>query len=1153
MLKKLPKGWVRTTLGEICLPVETIRPEDSPNTKFTYFDIGGIDNESNRVAETKFITGRNAPSRARKVIRKGDILFSTVRTYLRKTARVDRDYTNPVASTGFSVIRPAEGVSSHFLLYQVLSEDFLEPLHKLQSGTSYPAVRERDVLAQQILLPPVREQERIAAKLNALFLRMERGRAAAHRAHERLRRYRAAVLRAAVSGDLTRAWREPQRKNVDVRTETGEALLERLLTEHRLRWETIELQRLRSLGKEPRDDRWKSRYREPSLPIASNLPQLPKSWTWAAVDQVGEVTLGRQRSPQHHRGEFMRPYLRVANVFEDRIDISDVKYMNFTPREYEIYRLQEGDILLNEGQSLEKVGRPAMYRNEVPDCCFQKTLLRFRSSDAVNHHYALVVFRAYLHNGQFKRIAKITTNLAHLTAERFAQLEFPLPPLAEQIEIVREVERRLSAADKLAITLDRQLDLNRATRQSLLHDALAGRLVPQNSKDEHASVLLKRIRAEKTQTELEIRKARSRLDRPSESKSAPMRQPPPSPRTLRAAWQTIGKQPDARRLFDEAGFAPDQVVAFYEALRATPELREAFQETVREKPQRQKPRTDSKDKREQPSGRFRLVQLWLEDFKNLKDYTISFNPSQGLDVVLGWNGTGKSNLFEALVIIFRDLHEWWEKNRWPDRPMNGFCLSYEIDGQTIEVNWRRREMKRPELKKWPISGTKDPKAKQQTIKRDQLPLPRFVFGYYSGPTNRLCEHFLPMQQAHYIRLRQAKADDAKTLAKLLEQRRFFCAETHHAKYVLLAFSYKEDPKISEFLENRLRIMGFESALFVIRKPRWARPGSKPDDFWGATGIMRRVMERLRRYAVAPMVLEQTVSYGYRSTAEDHYYFFLPDLPSLHSFAAEYEDARTFFLALESTDFSELIHDVKIQVRVKATNAEQVPITFHQLSEGEQQLLMVLGLMRFTKSHQSLVLLDEPDTHLNPHWSVSYLKDLTWVMSDNSLQSPEQQSSQTLMATHDPLVIASLMKEQIHLLKRDSTTGACKWTPATVNPRGLGFTGILTSEMFGFRSDLDPETLADLDNRVRLVGKEGSLTTQEEEELKEIDSRLADAGFSKAFSDPYYAAFVRAWGRRHSELMAGEEFLSVEKLEAIDRIAREVLEEAVAEVERKVAG
>ena len=292
-------------------------------------------------------------------------------------------------------------------------------------------------------------------------------------------------------------------------------------------------------------------------------------------------------------------------------------------------------------------------------------------------------------------------------------------------------------------------------------------------------------------------------------------------------------------------------------------------------------------------------------------------------------------------------------------------------------------MKRPEVKRGPISRQTATQPKLEPIKRERLPLPRFVFGYYSGPTNRLAEHFLPMKQAHYVRLREAESDDAKTLADLLKQRRFFCAETHHAKYVLLAFSYKEDPKIRDFLEDRLRIIRFESALFVIREPPWAKKGSTAEDFWGAKGIMRRVMERLHHHAIAPMVLKQKVSYGYRSITEDHYYFFLPDLKSLHSFAAAYQDAQTFFMALESTDFSELIYDVKIQVRVKASSAEQVSITFHQLSEGEQQLLMVLGLMRFTKSHQSLVLLDEPDTHLNPLWSVGYLRDLADVMSSNA--------------------------------------------------------------------------------------------------------------------------------------------------------------------------
>jgi len=206
--------------------------------------------------------------------------------------------------------------------------------------------------------------------------------------------------------------------------------------------------------------------------------------------------------------------------------------------------------------------------------------------------------------------------------------------------------------------------------------------------------------------------------------------------------------------------------------------------------------------------------------------------------------------------------------------------------------------------------------------------------------------------------------------------------------------------------------------------------------------------------------------------------------------------------------------VKIQVRVKTTNAEQIPITFHELSEGEQQLLMVLGLMRFTKSHQSLVLLDEPDTHLNPRWSVDYLKDIARAMSDDAPESTGQLTSQVLMATHDPLVIASLVKEQIHLLKRDPVSLKCYWEQPSENPRGLGFTGILTSDMFGFRSDLDSPTMELLDRQVNLAGKD-KLSRQEANELESVTRQVEGLGFKSASSDPYYRAFVKAIVRRQS--------------------------------------
>ena len=127
-----------------------------------------------------------------------------------------------------------------------------------------------------------------------------------------------------------------------------------------------------------------ARAQETEGPERPDFPwPLPQGWSWTTVREIGEVRLGKQRSPKNHTGPYLRPYLRVANVFEDRIDTADVKEMNFPPDDFETYRLQHGDILLNEGQSLQLVGRPAMFRGELQSLCYQNTLIRFRASDTV--------------------------------------------------------------------------------------------------------------------------------------------------------------------------------------------------------------------------------------------------------------------------------------------------------------------------------------------------------------------------------------------------------------------------------------------------------------------------------------------------------------------------------------------------------------------------------------------------------------------------------------------------------------------------------------------------------------------------------------------------------------------------------------------------
>ncbi len=554
MPEKLPDKWVKTTLGEICLPVAKIYPEDSPDTEFTYFDIGGIDNETNRIVETKTVPGWNAPSRARQAVRKNDILFSTVRTYLRNIARVERDYLNPVASTGFAVIRPADGVSSEFLFYQVLTEEFLQPLHMLQSGSSYPAIRDYNVFTQPILLPPTREQERIVTKLNAALSRIANAEKVAQRAYERVHRYRAAVLRDAVTGALSRNWRKTHKPS-----KTGGRLLQHLLKIRRARWEKAELNRLREAGRTPKDDKWKSLYRAPIEADTTNLPKLPKDWTWASVDQMAaheprsitDGPFGSNLKSNHYTDSGPR-VIRLQNI-GDGVFIDEKAHIS--RKHYELlreYAVHEGDLVIRA------LGIPAPRACKIPDigpAIVKADCIRLKvASEFIVTDYVMSTLNSppTQHRTELKihGVGRPRLNLGEVKA-----IAIPLPPLAEQRQIVRKVERRLTAAKRLATTLDRQLDRARATRQSLLCEAFAGKLVPQNANDESASVLLDRIRAAR---EAEAKKPK--VKRMPKSKLKTTRRP------LLDVLRGHTKPIPPEQLFREAGFQPEEADVFYREL-----------------------------------------------------------------------------------------------------------------------------------------------------------------------------------------------------------------------------------------------------------------------------------------------------------------------------------------------------------------------------------------------------------------------------------------------------------------------------------------------------------------------------------------------------------------------------------------------------------
>jgi type I restriction enzyme S subunit len=565
MPEKLPIGWVKTKLGEVCLPVESILPSDFPDSDFTYFDIGGIDNERNCIAETKTVTGRTAPSRARQLLRKNDILFSTVRTYLRKIARIEHEYPNPIGSTGFAVIRAAEGVSSQFLFFQVLSEDFLQPLHALQSGSSYPAVRAGDVFAQPILVPPTSEQERIVTKLNAASSAVQRAETATIRALDRLRRYRAGVLASAVTGLLTSDWRNAQPKNKKNAIKSSEALKQRILGARIKSWQEAELKRLRAAAKEPRDEKWRLRYRPPVGPRIDDPPQqLPQGWSWASVDQLAsheyrsitDGPFGSNLKTSHYTESGPR-VVRLQNI-GDGVFIDEKAYISRKHyQSLEEYAVYAGDLVIRA------LGTPAPRACKIPDslgpAIVKADCIRFKvASEFVSPDYVMWALNS---PPVQERTGKMIHGIGRprLKLGEIKSIALPLPPFEEQRAIVQEVERHLAAADRLATKLKRQLTRAGSAQRALLRETFAGRLVPQDAKDENASLLLERILIAR---EVEVQKLKGKRMTKSKPKVKVAGR-----RELLAVLKENRGPMTPEQLFQASGHSQESVDEFFAELR----------------------------------------------------------------------------------------------------------------------------------------------------------------------------------------------------------------------------------------------------------------------------------------------------------------------------------------------------------------------------------------------------------------------------------------------------------------------------------------------------------------------------------------------------------------------------------------------------------
>ena len=461
-------------------------PSDLTGYKPKYIDRGA-----------KTITEKGLASSSAKIMAAGSVMFSS-----RAPIGYVAINTAPAATNqGFKSVIPHRELFNEYLYHYLRAAKHIA--EERASGTTFKELSGSAFSALPVPVAPANEQRRIVERIEALFDEIDRGVESLRHAKETLALYRQSLLKSAFEGHITDDWRA---KNPD-KLESLEILLARIREEREKRYRTALDDWKREVAI------WKEREgtsRKPSKPkrpadfsVDASFPaedygRAPNQWLWRSLSSLGQVSGGLTKNQKRNVLPLKAKYLRVANVYSNRLNLDEIKEIGVTEEELRKTRLVDGDLLFVEGNgSIEQIGRVAIWNDSVPDMTHQNHLIRFSTNGLLSPRFALYFMISPVGRRRITAQASSTSGLHTLSISKVAGLPVPLCSPAEQTEIVRILDDRLAAIDTIEAEIDANFSRAEALRQSILKQAFSGQLVPQNPDDEPATVLLERIKAEK--------------------------------------------------------------------------------------------------------------------------------------------------------------------------------------------------------------------------------------------------------------------------------------------------------------------------------------------------------------------------------------------------------------------------------------------------------------------------------------------------------------------------------------------------------------------------------------------------------------------------------------------------------------------------------
>ena len=494
--EELPSGWAWTTLSQL----GRWSGGGTPSKSVAHYWQGDIpwvspkDMKSPTIADAEdHVTLEAIESSATALVPESTVLMVTRSGILAHSFPVAVTRREVALNQDLKALTPHSGIDAEFVAWVLrrFKQDILDTCSK--HGTTVHSVLTGQLQAFGIPLAPANEQRRIVERIDELFSQIEAGEAALARAKRLLARYRQAVLKAAVTGELTRDWRERHQAEIEPATH----LLTRILQARREAWEKAELEKLKAKGKPPKDDSWKKKYKAPEPPDTTDLPELPEGWAWASLDAVSyHLTSGsRAWKAFYDKGE--STFVMAQNVRPGRYDHSFRQAIDppSNDPETERTRCRIDDMLITIVGA--NTGNTCRFDVDSEQHYVCQSVALVRPSLPIWSSYLNLYFLA--EDGGRARFDRYIYGAGrpHLSFADLKQTAVAFPSSGELLEIMSRTGAVL--ADLNAIEVDLQTEERRAAalRQAILSAAFAGKLVPQAPADEPAAELLARIKAER--------------------------------------------------------------------------------------------------------------------------------------------------------------------------------------------------------------------------------------------------------------------------------------------------------------------------------------------------------------------------------------------------------------------------------------------------------------------------------------------------------------------------------------------------------------------------------------------------------------------------------------------------------------------------------